>query len=230
MLRRLIPLAGRRLTAGLSSGDARSLDRCWPDRTGLWPAARAPARGAECRQRSRRLPERGCADARRRPSLLRGRRQQGSALLLHLCRGVGGGWLARTVSSRRALARSRRSLDGVARSRASCPSGGGYRQLPRVPARADRRLVPRRHVDACRSCGRSARALVLASKPVRCRGSRPCRRDAVQAQPGTACGRSDPRACARLAADAEGLARSSAGGLRVGWWSARGSRCPRYPR
>ena len=38
------------------------------------------------------------------------------------------------------------------------------------------------------------------------------------------------RARPLLAADADRLARSSAGGARVGWWSACGSRCPRCPR
>ena len=40
------------------------------------------------------------------------------------------------------------------------------------PLDADRRLVPRRNVDARRAGTRSARALVLAPTPVRCRGSR----------------------------------------------------------
>ena len=61
-----------------------------------------------------------------------------------------------------------------------------------------------------------ALALVLASKPVRCGGSRPRRRDAVQAQPGTAC---RPLRSSRLSSS---RGRRGWVGAQLGWWPLGG--------
>ena len=172
-----------RRTAGYRLGRALAGGRSCGARAR--PRARArPSEGRPVRrERPGSLSQRRGTDARRRPPV-RGRlRQQGSALLLHVCRRLLDRRLARPVPARRDLARARRGRRRAAGSSARSAEVGGGRELLRLSPDAGRRLVPRRPFDARGVRRRPARPVALAPQAVR-RGRRRRRsRAAPQAQP-----------------------------------------------
>ena len=146
---------------------ARTKHRGRRGRVALRARTRAGPRGAERHRGPGSLPQRRREDAGRRQALLRGDREQGPALLLHVRGRSRDRGLAGPVPPRRALVRDRRARDGAAAPRAPSPAGRGRYGLPRLPAGADERLVSRGTLDARRARVRAVDPVGLAPRTVR---------------------------------------------------------------